>query len=123
MRLVRSSQSRVSQSIPGAEIVAADLAIRTEGLPAPQLWDMVLQTFARLLFQEDYQATVQILKTQKIPTLRHLNRTHRVNVSWLCELFENFKEVELIYCKTDAMAVGIFTKAFTNPIKSQAALD
>ena len=84
---------------------------------------MVLQRPVRLLFQEDNQATIQILKTQKYPTLRHLNRTHRVNVSWLCEVFRNLKEVELIYCKTDAMADDIFTKAFTNPIKWNAALD
>ena len=38
-------------------------------------------------------------------------------------MFRNLTEVELIYCKTDAMAAGIFTKAFTNPIKWQAALD
>ena len=68
---------------------------RTEGLP------------------EDNQATIQILKTRKNPTLRHLNRTHRVNVSWLCEVFTNLNEVELRYCKTDEMAVDIFTKAFT----------
>ena len=60
---------------------------------------------------------------EKNPTLRHLNRTHRVNVSWLCEVFRNLKEVELIYCKTDAMAADIFTKAFMNPIKWNAALD
>ena len=116
-------QSCVSHSIPEAEIVAADLAIRTEGLPAPQLWDMVLQRPVRLLFQEDSQAIIQIVKTQKYPTLRHLNRTHRVNISWLCEMFQNLKEVGFIYCKTDAMAAGIFTKAFTNPIKWRAALD
>ena len=41
---------------------------------------------------------------------------------WLCEVFKNLKEVELMYCKTDEMAAGIFTKAFTNPIKLNAAL-
>ena len=37
--------------------------------------------------------------------------------------YSNFKEVELIYCKSDAMAADIFTKAFTNLIKWQQALD
>ena len=84
---------------------------------------MVLERLTQLVFQEDNQATIQILKTQKNPTLRHLNRTHRVNVSWLCEVFRNLNEVELKYCKTDEMAADIFTKAFTNPIKWNAALD
>ena len=78
LNAISKKQSCVFHSIPEAEIVAADLAIRTEGSPALQLWDMVLQRPVRLIFQEDNQATIQIL-TQKNPTLRHLNRTHRVN--------------------------------------------
>ena len=123
LNAISKKQSCVSHSTPEAEIVAADLAIRTEGLPALQLWDMVLERPTKLVFQEDDQATLQILKTQKNPTLRHRNRTHRVNVSWLCEVFRNLKEVELKYCKTDEMAADIFTKAFTNPIKWNAALN
>ena len=84
---------------------------------------MVLERPIKLVFQEDNQATIQILKTQKNPTLRHLNRTRRVNISWLCEVFKNLKEVERTYGKTDEMAADIFTKAFTNPIKWNAALD
>ena len=76
--------------------MAADLASRTEGLPALQLWELVLERFTKLVFREDNQATIPILKTQKNSTLRHLNRTHRVNVSWLCEVFRNLNEVELI---------------------------
>ena len=98
----------MSHSTPEAEIVAADLAIRTEGLPALQLWDLVLERPVKLLFQEDNQATIQILNTN--PALRHLSRTRRVNVSWLCEVFKNLREVELVYCKSDAMAADIFTR-------------
>ena len=92
LNAISKKQSCVSHSTPEAEIVAADLAIRAEGLPAPQLWGMVLEGPMKPVFQEGSQATVQILKTQKNPTLRHLSRTHRVNVSWLCEVFKNLKE-------------------------------
>ena len=74
-------------------------------------------------FKQNDQAVIQILKTQKNPILRHLHRTHRVNVSWFCEAFRNLKEAELMYCKTDEMAADIFTKAFTNRIKWNAALE
>ena len=122
LNAISKKQSCVSHSIPEAEIVAADLAIRTEGLPCRQLWDMVLQRPVRLLCQEDNQASIQILRTQKNPILRHLNRTHRVNVSWLC--LRTSKRLNLyIYCETDAMAADIFAKAFTNLVKRQAALD
>ena len=123
LNAISKKQSCVSHSTPEAEIVAADLAIRTEGLPALQLWDVVLGRPVKLKFQEDNQATIQILKTAKNPTLRHLNRTHRVNISWLCEVFRDLDEVELVYCKTDDQAADILTKAFTNPIKWKAALD
>ena len=89
LNAISKKQSCVPHSTPEAEIVAADLAIRTEGLPALQLWEMVLERPMELVFQEDNQATIQILKIQKNPTLRHLNRTHRVNVSWLCGVFES----------------------------------
>ena len=36
-------QTAVSHSTPEAEIVAADHAIRTEGLPALQLWEILLE--------------------------------------------------------------------------------
>ena len=70
LNAISKKQSYVSLSTPEAEIVAADLAIRTEGLPALQLWDMVLERPVRLLFQEDSQATVQTSKAQKNHILR-----------------------------------------------------
>ena len=111
LNAISKKQSCVLHSTPEAEIVAADLAIRTEGLPALQLWDMVLEGLVILLFQELASNCTDLKNTN--PTLRHLNRTHRVNVSWLCEVFKNHKEVELKYCKADEMAADIFTKAFT----------
>ena len=61
---ISKKQSCVFHSTPEAEIVAADLAIRTEGLPALQLWGMVLERPVRRLFRKSNQATIQILKTQ-----------------------------------------------------------
>ena len=97
--------------------MAADLELRTEGLPALQLWDTVLPNPATLSFQEDNKATIPILKTGKDPTLRHLYRTHRVNVCWLSEVFRDFKEVESGYCETGNQAAYFLTKGFVNPAK------
>ena len=41
---VSKKQSAVSHSTPEAEIVAADIAIRTLGIPAMDLWDVVLDS-------------------------------------------------------------------------------
>jgi len=80
-------QSCVSHSTPEAEIVAADLAVRTEGLPALQLWEAVLERKVNLLFQEVNAAAIRIIETGKNPTIRHLGRTHRVDLAWLHEQF------------------------------------
>eukprot|EP00972_Heterocapsa_arctica_P115296 16446968-Heterocapsa_arctica.AAC.1 len=60
--------SSLDLSTPEAEIVAANAAVRSEGLPALQLWETVL-------------------KSGKNHTMRHLNKTHRVNLAWLSEVF------------------------------------
>ena len=67
LNAISKKQSCVSHSTPEAEIVAAHLAIRAQGLPALQLWDMVLERSVKLKFQEDNQAITQILKTAKNP--------------------------------------------------------
>jgi len=103
----------VSHSTPEAEIVAADLAVRTEGLPALQLWERVLDRKVCVDFREDNAAAIQIIKSGRYPTIRHLGRTHRVELAWLHERVE-CGEVVMSYCKSTEMAADIcVTKAFT----------
>ena len=106
-------QSCVSHSTPEAEIVAADLEVRSEGLPALQLWELVLGRKVELDFQEDNAAAITIMKAGRSPALRHLARTHRVNLAWLKEIVDS-GQMKLTYCKTDQMAADIFTKAFNS---------
>jgi hypothetical protein len=46
-------QGAVSHSTPEAEIVAADVALRVEGIPALSLWDLLLGRPQCILFHED----------------------------------------------------------------------
>eukprot|EP00972_Heterocapsa_arctica_P008835 1296109-Heterocapsa_arctica.AAC.1 len=71
----------------------------------------------KLTFQEDNKATIHILKTGRNPTLRHLSRTHGVNVCWLSKVFNDLKAIDLVHCETYKQAADIFTKAFHKPIK------
>ena len=80
-------QTAVSHSTPEAEIVAADLALREEGIPAVELWEMLLGRDLRVIFHEGNQAMIQVCKTGRNPTMRHLNRTHKVDVARLHERF------------------------------------
>ena len=78
-------QSCVSHDTPEAELVAADFAIRTECLPAVQLWDNVLGREAHLDFEEDNQAAIRIMESGRSNSIRHMARTHRVDLAWLHE--------------------------------------
>ena len=89
-------QSAVSHSTPESEIVAADFAVRTEGLPAIDLWSLLLGRELRVIFHEDNQAMIAVCKSGKNPTMRHLGRTHKVDVAWLHETF-NSGHYELKY--------------------------
>jgi hypothetical protein len=112
---VSKKQTCVSHSTPEAEIVAANTAVRVEGLPALQLWDVILERQVNATLLEDNQATLQILKTGKNPTLRHVARTHRVNLAWISDVFRKCKQMGLKYCSTADQAADIMTKGFTNP--------
>ena len=106
-------QTAVSHSTPEAEIVSADLAVRTIGTPALSLWDTLLGRDNVLIFHEDNTAMIQVCKTGKNPTLRHLGRTHRVDVHWLHERFGE-SCYKLIYEETRAMRSDILTKGFVD---------
>ena len=82
----------MSHSTLEAEIVAADFALRTSGLPALQLWNIILERSAGLVFHEDSQAMIRVCQPGRNPTMRHLGRTHRVSVAWL---HERFAELDL----------------------------
>ena len=111
---ISKRQTCVSHSTPESEIVAADAALRLVGLPALQLWDRLLPQPAHILFHEDNQAMIRICETGRNPTMRHLGRTHRVDVAWLHERFAS-PDVTLQYVVTDEQCADIFTKGFQRP--------
>ena len=81
-----------------------------EGLPALQLWELLLGRTVTFKVLEDNQATILVVKKGYSPKLRHIQRTHKVNLSSLSEIFED-PSVELDYVVTDEQAADIFTKA------------
>ena len=113
---VSKKQTCVSHSTPEAEIVAANAAVRLEGLPALQLWDTILDRKVHATLLEDNQATLQILKSGKNPALRHISRTHRVNMAWISDVFRKCDQMGIKYCSTSEQAADIMTKGFTNPV-------
>jgi hypothetical protein len=121
LQAVSRKQTAVSHSTTESELVAADTALRVIGIPCLPLWDTILERSAVCLFHEDNAAMIQICKTGKSPTTRHMGRTHRVQSHWLHETFQQ-KWVDLLKCGTKCMRADIFTKGFDSLDKWAHAL-
>ena len=104
-------QTSVSHSTVEAEIVAADTGVRTIGLPALDLWEILLGRLVSVTLMEDNESTFQIIKTGKNPTMRHISRTHGVNVQWLHDAYTK-RLFNMKITKTDEQVADIFTKHF-----------
>ena len=112
-------QTAKSHSTPEAEIVAADMAIRLIGLPSLQLWDCILgQGIRRLvaILKEDNEAAIKVMNSGKNPTMRHMQRTHGLDLAWLTEQFQK-GDYRIEYSPTRSMFADVFTKAFTDRLK------
>jgi hypothetical protein len=109
---VSKRQTAVSHSTPEAEIVTADYAMRAEGMPALTLLETILRRKVHLCVMEDNEAMIKICHSGKNPTMRYLNHTRKVGVSWLMNVF---KLPEIDVCKIDAklQAADIGTKRIT----------
>jgi len=101
-------------------MVSMDYGMRSFGLPALVLWDTIFQRPVKLIVHEDNQAMIRIVETGKNISLRYLQRTHRISVGWLHEVFK-LDEIELMYEESAKMAADIYTKAFTDKAKWTAA--
>jgi hypothetical protein len=121
--LAQSSKRQrcVSKSTPEAEVVAADHALRTLGIPNAEGFALVLKRDLTIDFLEDNSATIQICEKGSSPALRHVGRTHGISIAWLHELFRmkiyNLKKIE-----SEQQAADIFTKEFHVEEKWQHAL-
>ena len=108
-RVLSKQKGAVSHSTAESEMVAADLGLRTEAFPLTTLFDAVLKSQIRCLLLEDYQATLRIITTGQHQALRHVLRTHRVNVHWVSQVCRE-QPIYLGACESHRMVGDMFTK-------------
>ena len=84
------------------------------------LWGKLLGRSVSLTIYEDNQATIKVVLKGYSHKLRHINRTHKVDLSSIKEVIDT-DAVEIEYIKTDLQAADIFTKAL-QPCKWENAL-
>ena len=122
-------QGCVSESTCEAEIVSLAFGLRSEGLPALNMWEVLISsvncgggkphaTEESLIVLEDNQSTIAVAEKGWSKALRHIKRTHRVNVAWIGEVIGS-PEVKMHYIESRKQAADIFTKAFTSKEKFQ----
>ena len=109
-------QGCVSHSTTEAELVAADTAFRTAGLPLLGLWESYVGNVVTLHFHEDNKAMLDIVRTGRNPTLRYVSRTQGVSIKWLHEVYQK-ENIVSNYTSTSLMAADVFTKVFTDAVK------
>jgi hypothetical protein len=114
-------QGAVSHSTPEAEIVAADHVLRVIGIPSLNMWQVLFRSGGGIIFHEDNETAIRILKTGRNLTMRHIGRTHEVDIAWLAERFKD-PIIELVYAKSASMRADIFTKGFTSLEKWEPAI-
>ena len=107
-------QGCVSHSTPEAEVVAADHALRTYGIPCQDVWDVLLGRDVVVSFHEDNETAIGAMRNGYTPALRHVKRTHGVCIRWLAERFKG-NAFDLFYERSALQAADIYTKAFPVP--------
>jgi hypothetical protein len=75
-----------------------------------------------LIVAEDNEAVITIVKKARSMALRHLPRTHRIDVQWLFEVCSH-PRVRLVYVNTKQQVADLMTNALNNPQTWEHLLD
>lgn len=114
-------QTSTSRSTTESEVVSIAHSLFGEALPMMGFFDKVLRRNIHLLVREDNQATIRIVKKGFSAKLRHITRTHKINLSSIKEEFDK-GEVEIEYVDTNLQVADFLTKPLA-PQKWPNALD
>ena len=118
---VSKKQTATSRSTTESEVISLAYSLFSEALPTLTLWETLLGRSVELQVMEDNQATIRIVKNGFSAKLRHISRTHKIDLSSLSEQFRQ-ANIKLDYIDTKEQAADIFTKSL-EPAKWGAALD
>ena len=98
-----------SRSTTESEVVSLAHSLFTEALPVMDLWDLLLGRPIKLYILEDNQATIKVVLSGYSQKLRHVLRTHKVNLGSVKDVLEK-DNAEVMYCNTDFQAADVFTE-------------
>ena len=114
-------QTACSRSTTEAEAIALASALFSDAIPAQQFISQLFGTQIPLTCHQDNTATIQVIRNGYSARLRHLGKTHKINVQGLYDAFKE-PDISIQHCPTELQAADIFTKSL-EVHKWQAALD
>ena len=88
-------QTSVSHSSTESEIISLDAGLRSDGLPALELWDLIVSVLGNMT---------------RSPTMKHVSRTHRVALDWLFDRINLDPKIQIKYIDTKNQLADILTK-------------
>ena len=115
-------QTATSRSTTEAEIISLCTGIFGDALPAQEFLEELANREVKLVCRQDKTAVIQIAHAGYSPKLRHVSKTHRVNLSSLYEVFEQDLFIHLQYINTELQKADVFTTKALQPAKFPSAL-
>ena len=104
-------QTAVSSSTPEAEMVAGHAAYNKVLVPHLDLWQHLWGHPIRVVFNEDNEFMIQVIKTGRNPTMKQLGRAHRVSIAVLHERLGNpltKDTIDVVHTPSEEMAAYIY---------------
>ena len=118
---VSKKQTAVSRSTTEAELISMAHSVFSEAMPMLTLWEWLLKRPVALTIMEDNEATIKVINKGYSAKLRHIMRTHKVNIASLHEVV-NTEKCRIEYVCSAEQAADIFTKSL-DPCKWDNALN
>ena len=81
-------QTATSRSTTEAEMIALCARIFGDALPTQEFLEMLTGKETRIICHQDNSAVIAIVHSGYTSKLRHVSKTHRINLSSLYEVFE-----------------------------------
>ena len=103
-------QTSTARSTTEAEMVSLGAGLFLEALPMQELLETILGRQVELVCYQDNSAVIQIVAAGYSPKLRHLNKTFRINIGSIHEVFKENDDCLLLYIKTAMQRADPFTK-------------
>ena len=102
-------QTAVSRSTTEAEAISLATAVSQDAVPTvDHLYEILGQEIPLTCFQ-DNEATIAVVRNGWSIKLRHVTKTHKIDLACLYDLFKD-PLTFLVHCPTDQQAADVFTK-------------